>query len=237
VFDIKAHALMTGHPADVRRLPDGVRRRIPAGAAQGGRVYAKDLGHDLLDEIWNRFFSALEPLADANKMGAVFLQFPPWFEPTREAAESLRLARRRLGDRLAAVEFRCGDWMSDRLASRTLRLLESLDFAYTVVDGPQGMESSMPPTVAVTSPRLAVIRLHGRRVETWNRPNAIVTERYRYLYDRDQLAGTLMQVERLVEQALPQVHLVFNNNHGNYGTTNALELTEMIAGAVSGLSP
>jgi len=142
----------------------------------------------------------------------------------------LRDLRARLGSQLAAVEFRCGEWMAPRIAPRTLRLLESLEFAWTVVDGPQGMPSSMPPTVAVTSPKLAVIRLHGRRTETWETPNAVVTERYRYLYDRGQLARTAEQVEKLLEWKGVDVHVVFNNNHGNYGTTNALELTELLAG-------
>jgi uncharacterized protein YecE (DUF72 family) len=229
VFHVKAHALMTGHPADVRRLPDWLRREIPASAVQNGRVYGKDLPPLLLDDVWHRFVAALDPLVAARKLGAIFLQFPPWFRPTREAATTLRDLRARLGTGLAAVEFRCAEWMAPRLAARTLALLESLDFAYTVVDGPQGMASSMPATVAVTSPKLAVIRLHGRRVETWERPNAVVTERYRYLYDRGQLARTADQVERLLEWKGPEVHVVFNNNHGNYGTTNALELVELVA--------
>ncbi|MGE5927051.1 MAG: TIGR03915 family putative DNA repair protein [Gemmatimonadota bacterium] len=229
IFHVKAHALMTGHPADVRRLPDWLRRQLPGGAVQAGRVYGKDLPPLLLDDVWHRFLAALDPLTTAQKLGAIFLQLPPWFRPTREAAATLRDMRARLGSQLAAVEFRCGEWMAPRIAPRTLALLESLEFAYTVVDGPQGMSSSMPATVAVTSPRLAVIRLHGRRVETWERPNAIVTERYRYLYDRGQLAKTADQVEKLLEWKGPAVHVVFNNNHGNYGTTNALELTELLA--------
>jgi probable DNA metabolism protein len=229
VFHVKAHALMTGHPADVRRLPDWLRRQVPTAAVQAGRLYGKDLPPLLLDDIWHRFVAALDPLVAAGKLGAIFLQFPPWFRPTREAAATLRDTRKRLGSHLAAVEFRCGEWMAPRIAPRTLALLESLELAYTVVDAPQGMPSSMPATVAVTSPKLAVIRLHGRRVETWEKPNAVVTERYRYLYDRGQLAKTADQVEKLLEWKGPDVHVVFNNNHGNYGTTNALELTELLA--------
>lgn len=229
VFHVKAHALMTGHPADVRRLPDWLRRQLRADAAGAGRIYGRDLPPLLLDDIWHRFLAALEPLAAARRLGAIFLQFPPWFRPSREAADMLRDLRARLGSQLAAVEFRCGEWMAPRIGPRTLRLLESLEFAWTVVDGPQGMASSMPPTVAVTSPKLAVIRLHGRRTETWETPNAVVTERYRYLYDRGQIARTAEQVEKLLEWKGVDVHVVFNNNHGNYGTTNALELTELLA--------
>ena len=119
--------------------------------------------------------------------------------------------------------------MTRRLAPRTLGLLEDLERAYTVVDGPQGMASSMPRTAAVTSPKLAVLRLHGRRTETWETTNAVVTERYRYLYDREQLAATAELVDELLEWRGRDVHVVFNNNHSNYGTTNALELAAIVA--------
>jgi uncharacterized protein YecE (DUF72 family) len=89
------------------------------------------------------------------------------------------------------------------------------------------MESSMPATVAVTSPRLAVIRLHGRRAATWEARNDPATERYRYLYDRDEL---LQWTSRLpdIAQRTQGVHVTCNNCHANYGTTNVDEITEML---------
>lgn len=227
-FDIKAHALMTGHGADVRQLPDWLRRALPrAAGAAGTRVYARDLAPEVVDEVWTRFLDALEPLRSSGKLGAVLLQYPRWFRPARESADALRAAKTRLGTVTGAIELRNRAWMEGRVADRTLGLLRELDLAYVMVDAPSGMESSMPPTVAVTSETLAVIRLHGRRVETWEARNDPATERYRYLYDREQLAEWTSRLPDIAQRT-QGVHVVCNNCHANYGTTNADEITGML---------
>jgi probable DNA metabolism protein len=227
-FDVKAHGLMTGHSADARRLPDWLRRALPQPA--GERVSGRALPGELLDEVWLRFLHALEPLRSAGKLGAILLQFPRWFTPSRRSAGWLRRARERLGDVPGAVELRQRDWMSPRLADRTLGLLRELELAYVVVDGPQGLESSMPHRAAVTSDRLAVYRLHGRRRDTWEARNDPATERYRYLYSEEELREQLERVLELSAAKDRAVHVVYNNCHGNYGVTNALELGRLLLG-------
>jgi uncharacterized protein YecE (DUF72 family) len=231
VFDVKAHGLMTGHGADVRRLPDWLRRALPRAGRETGRVYGKDLPEELRGEVWRRFLDALEPLRTAGKLGAVLLQFPRWFTPCRAAARFLEDARTRLDGLIGAVEFRHRSWMAGRLAARTTALLEALDLAYVVVDGPQGLESSMPPLVAITSPRLAVLRLHGRRRETWEVRNDPATERYRYLYDDGELTEHLQAVLELSARKEGALHIIYNNCHGNYAATNAAELTYRLLSA------
>lgn len=87
----------------------------------------------------------------------------------------------------------------------------------------------MPPIVRVTSPELVVFRLHGRRSKTWEARNDPVSERYRYLYDRDQLGFWADHVRRVVEEQQPKrVHVVWNNCHANYGTTNAAEFEQLL---------
>ncbi|MBC8086529.1 MAG: DUF72 domain-containing protein, partial [Phycisphaerae bacterium] len=241
VFDVKAFALMTGHAAEVKRMPDWLRRLLPRTATGAERIYAKDLPTSVHDEVWNRFQSALEPLRDAGKLGPILLQFPRWFLPTRESADILRTARQRLGDSNAAVEFRNPAWVEGRMASRTTALLEKLNLAYVVVDAPPGTTSSMPPFAPVTTENLSVIRLHGRRVDTWEAKNPIVSERYRYLYDSEQLSqwteriGGIADLLNRAKTGFPDmakakqgVHVVFNNCHANYGTSNAAEITRML---------
>jgi uncharacterized protein YecE (DUF72 family) len=227
-FDVKAHGLMTGHAADVRRLPDWLRRELPPNLIAGGRMYGRDLPPALLEEVWRRFLAALEPLREAGKLGAVLLQYPRWFQPAKESAAELAETRRRLGAVRGAIELRHHSWMGGRLADRTLGLLRDLDLTYVVVDGPQGLASSMPPTAAVTSPALAVVRLHGRRVETWERRNDPATERYRYLYDEGELDEHLRRIIELSEQKVKALHIIYNNCHGNYAVTNAAELTHLL---------
>jgi uncharacterized protein YecE (DUF72 family) len=230
VFDIKANALMTGHPSEPSRLPSDIRAKLPAALARAKRVYPKDLPPDVRDDIWRAFTDALTPLSAAGKLGAVFLQYPRWFIPNRQARDELAAARERLGDLPVAVEFRHRMWMEEKLAARTLALLESLGMSYVIVDEPQGLASSVPPVVAVTSPRLVVFRMHGHRADLWEKAGVPVVERFRYLYDREELAPWLPRIAETAERA-ERVHVVFNNCYANYGVTNADEIGEMLIDA------
>ena len=233
-FCIKAHALLTGHPSEPQRLPADLRRALPPAIAAKQRVYATDLPPDVMDEIRRRFAQTVLPLASAGRLGAVLFQFPPWFGPTRENAAVLAAIKVGLGDLPIAVEFRNRDWVSDRLRDRTYALLAKHWLAYVMVDAPPGFKSSMPApdAVAVTSPFVAVIRLHGRRTDTWEQPGASVAERFRYLYDRTELAPWVpraLDAARAVREPQFQgVHVVFNNCYANYGTTNALEFVDLL---------
>ena len=70
--------------------------------------------------------------------------------------------------------------------------------------------------------------MHGRRGDQWERRGATVADKYRYLYDRAQLEDWAPRVAEVARQA-KETRVVFNNCYGNYGTTNALELTDLLA--------
>jgi uncharacterized protein YecE (DUF72 family) len=96
-----------------------------------------------------------------------------------------------------------------------------------MVDGPQGFKSSVPPIVATTSPDLALIRFHGRRTETWEKQNIKTVERFRYLYDDDELEDWAPRVREAAAQS-KDMHVLFNNCYANYGATNAIEFAQML---------
>ena len=226
-FDVKAHSLMTGHPTNPARLPRWLSEDLPLRLRAAKNVYTHHFSRDAIDEVWRRFLGAVSPLRHSGKLGAIMLQFPKWFTPTRASARALEQARDRLADWPASVELRHRDWLGERLASRTFALLRSLAYSHVGVDAPPGMESSMPPLMEVTNPELAIIRLHGRRESTWEARNEIVTERYRYLYAKSQLEAWLPSVYHAALDAR-HVHLIFNNNHANYAATNAVEMHELV---------
>ncbi len=227
VFDVKAHALMTGQPSEVERLPMEFKDALPARLKQKARIYASDLSADLYDAIWSAFLSALEPLRDGGRIGAILMQYPRWVGPTREHAAMIEEAGRRLEGWRAAVEFRNRNWFDDRLRPRTLALLRRNELAYVAVDSPPGFESSVPPVPEATSDKLAVVRFHGRNTDTWEAKVAQVSQRFRYLYDETQLREWLPLILAITEQT-EEVHLVFNNCYGNYGTTNAMEMAGLL---------
>ncbi len=222
VFDVKAHALMTGHPTDPHRLPAALREQL-GGSADAHRVYPKDLPDVLLDQVWEYFRDALRPLHEAGKLGSVLMQYPPWFLPSKQSVARVLEAQKRLAPLAIAVELRNARWFSEKVGPRTLEWCAEHDVPLVMVDEPQGTPHSVPRRVAVTSSALAILRLHGRKEETWARRGASVGEKYRYLYDRDELRSLVPDVEDAGREAR-RMHIIFNNCYGNYGTTNALEM-------------
>lgn len=226
-FDIKAHALMTGQPSEVSRLPKELRSALPASLANKSRVYASELPAEIRDAVWAAFLDALVPLRDAKRLGAILLQYPRWVVPSRANADLIENARARLDGWRAAVEFRNRAWLDERTRDRTLDLLRRNGLSYVCVDSPPGFESSVPAVAEATARALAVVRFHGRNTDTWEAKVARVNQRFRYLYDETQLAEWLPMIRAISEQA-EEVHLVFNNCYGNYGTTNALEMAGLL---------
>ena len=227
-FDIKAHALMTGQPSEVKRLPKEIREELPLELQDKGRIYGRDLPKELYDAIWDQFLDGVAPLHSAGKLGAIFLQFPKWVFPSNEARDAIVEAKERLADVPMAVEFRAASWFNDKNAGRTLDFLDKYQIPFVMVDAPQGMRSSVPPIVAVTSPRLAVIRFHGRRAETWEAKGIPVVERFRYLYSQPELEEWVPRVEEAAGKT-HEIHLLMNNCYANYGTTNAREIAALLA--------
>lgn len=228
-FDIKAHALMTGHATPVSRLPADIGDALPGSLTGRTEVRTRELPDEIVDELWRRFLGALAPLEGAGKLGALLLQMPRDFLPSPESERAIERLRERAGAaQLCAVELRHASWMTDRRqCARSLDLLRAHDLAHVMVDAPPGFATSMPPVVAVTSERLAVVRLHGRRRETWERPVAVTSERYRYLYDAAELGEWVPRIID-VAQRTQGVHVVMNNCHANYGASNADEITALL---------
>lgn len=226
VFDIKAHALMTGQPTEVARLPKSIRDALPEGLGEKKRIYRKELPKELIDAVYEQFRGALAPLLEAKKLGAVFVQFPKWVFPSHEARELILENRERLGLPVA-VEFRHGSWFNEKNAERTVKFLQDHAIPYVAVDEPQGFKSSVPPVMVRTSDELAVVRFHGRNQETWEKKDIPPSERFRYLYDVDQLADWTPQIAAVARET-KETHVLYNNCFSNYGTTNAREMARLL---------
>jgi uncharacterized protein YecE (DUF72 family) len=221
-FDIKAFRLFTGHGTPLKALPKPIRDELPASLKEKSNVYVKDLPRELTNEVWSRFRQALMPLHSAGKLGAVFLQFPKWFFAGPDNLEYIEEARLQLPDYRVAVEFRQPGWLDNRHREETLGFLRDHDIAYTSVDEPQGTPASVPPVAEATSD-LSVVRFHGRRADTWDRPNVGVEERFKYLYTEDELKEWVPKINYLAERS-DQVHVLMNNCYADYGVRNARQL-------------
>jgi uncharacterized protein YecE (DUF72 family) len=213
-FNVKAFSLLTHHPTKVAFLPADIRP-----ASGRGSVRQRDVAPDVVEAVWERFVEALDPLAEAGKLGLVLFQFPPWFRPGPEAREYLLECRQRVAPLRMCVEFRDPAW----IGQATMDFLAEHQIAYVCVDMPQGLAESVPPVVEVTA-KDAVVRFHGRS-KVWT--TGTKEERYHYLYREQELEEWAERI-RLLSARAETTYVVMNNCHGDDAQVNALQLRTVI---------
>ncbi len=225
VFDVKAFRLFTQHQTPLDALPRDIRKGL--GEIEKEKVYHRDMPEDMVDELWERFRSALAPLRRAGKLGVVLFQFPPWFVYRPSSLDYIAsCAEKMKGDRLA-IEFRNKSWFSEKRWQDTLEFERGHRLVHVVVDEPQGFAGSVPAVWEATSPEAAVVRLHGRNRATWQSPGLTAAERFNYLYSDDELRELVEPVRSLAAHA-KAVHVLFNNCYRNYAQANAATLKRML---------
>lgn len=213
VFNVKAYRTMTRHGPEFR---------------PGARHADDDPSLDPAEEDFRRFDASIQPLRDAGKLRAIHFQFPPWFRLTERNREYLATCREYFPRDLVAVEFRHRSWLDGDAVEPTLALLRNLGLVYTAVDQPQIGSGSVPPIAAVTNPALAIVRFHGRNHRTWYiKGAASSTDRFDYLYRRDELAEWVPKIEQMAAVA-HEVHILMNNNRNNYAVLNARDVASLL---------
>lgn len=226
-FDVKAFSMLTQHPTPVTSLPKSLR----AAAGSAAKLAHRDTPPQLLDEVFEMFRSALMPLHSAGKLGFVLFQFPEWFLSGDENRAYIESCAARLPDYRLAIEFRRRDWMqSSEQIAQTARWLAGAGLAYVNVDMPQGFASSMPPLTLATTDDIAVVRFHGRNVETWKKRGITAAERFSYLYSEKELQECAPRVREISERAR-RTHVLFNNCFRDYGVRNAAQMSLLLADA------
>jgi uncharacterized protein YecE (DUF72 family) len=218
-FNVKAFSLLTQHPTKVDALYKDLD--MPRDKKS---VYPKDLSRDVIDEVWDRFLSALEPLHAAGKLGALLFQYPPWFHVGKAQRDYIVECAKRAAPMRICVEFRNKTWMSEENREKTLEFLEGHGLPYVCVDMPQGFTSSIPPVVAATAD-LSVIRFHGHNDAEWE--SGSVQRRFKYLYSKKELAEWAPKIEKLAGES-KKTHVLMNNCYQDYAQQNAKELAELL---------
>ncbi len=225
-FNVKAYSLLTGHPTRPKSLWTDLREQLDPEAADKRNIYAHHLTPEALEEAWRRFANALRPLHEAGRLGAVLFQYPKWFVPKKDNRRELEGLRERLPDYRIAVEFRSPMWLAEkRDRDRTLGTLTDNGLIHVAVDAPA--VSELPRVFAVTNPELFVVRFHGRADKTWNATTRSAAERFRYLYDDDELKELVPDLAEHAHEAR-ETHLLMNNCYRDYSVRNAGELRDLL---------
>ncbi|HEX7995387.1 MAG TPA: DUF72 domain-containing protein [Streptosporangiaceae bacterium] len=221
-FNIKSFSLFTQHPTRVAALPADLRQA--AEKTGKARVYLRDIDPAIADEAWDRFLAALDPLRDAGKLGAILLQFPPWFPISRARKDYIVSCAQRVAPRRVCIEFRNETWMTPDNQKETLDFLSSHNLPYVCVDMPQGHRDSIPPVLAVTSD-LSVVRMHGHS-DKWDSKD--IYDRFGYRYSDRELTEWAGNVRQLASES-EDTHVLFNNCYSNYAQVNATQLANLLS--------
>ncbi|MET8232055.1 DUF72 domain-containing protein [Micromonospora sp. NPDC005298] len=217
-FNIKAFSLLTGHPTRVSALYKDLRPDT-----EKKNVYPDDLPAQSYEEVWTRFLSALDPLVEAGKLGAVLFQFPPWFTIKRANKQYLLEVAKRCAPLRPVYEFRHASWFDGDNADETLAFLREHRLPYVCVDMPQGHRSSVPPVLAATAD-LAVVRFHGHS-DKWTSRD--IHEKFGYHYSKRELADWAPKLRELAGDA-ERTHVLMNNCYRDYAQTNAKTLAGLL---------
>jgi uncharacterized protein YecE (DUF72 family) len=221
-FNVKAFSLLTQHPTK----PEAIYKDIRV-ETDKKNVYLADLEPKAVDEVWDRFLSALQPLDDAGKLGALLFQFPHWFTIGKKNKNYILECAKRAAPIPVCVEFRNKTWMSEQNQAESLEFLEGHGIPYVCVDMPQGFVSSIPPVLAATAD-LAVMRFHGHNDAQWQ--SGDVHKRFKYLYSEKELKSWVPRVKELADSS-KETHVLMNNCYRNYAQENARELAGLLSSA------
>jgi uncharacterized protein YecE (DUF72 family) len=217
-FNIKAFSMLTGHPTKVSAIYKDLRPETDK-----KNVYPQDLPPQAYEEIWTRFLSALDPLVEAGKLGALLFQFPPWWGIRRSNKDYLREVAARCKPLRPVFEFRNASWFDGDNAEETLDFLRKHELPLVCVDMPQGHKSSVPPIVAATAD-LAVVRFHGHS-DKWTSKD--IHEKFGYDYSDKELQEWAPKLRSLAAET-EKTQVFMNNCYSDHAQRNATTLIGLL---------
>lgn len=226
-FDFKLHRLLSFHRTPIETLPRTLRLAARTGG-NGAALRSAPLVAGLCEEIK----AALEPLDRAGRLSTLLLQLSPSFAPERRSLDELDPVLAALEGYTIAIEVRHRGWVEGPQLEQTMRWMESRRVAFVGTDGPKSDDVTTPPPVdAVTLPRVAYLRLHGRNVEGYLHGTS-VRERFDYRYSDEELHEIAGRAQRLASEA-QEVRVAFNTNRGDLAPRAAARMRVVLGQTLS----
>jgi uncharacterized protein YecE (DUF72 family) len=170
--------------------------------------------------------AGFDVLRDAAKLGAVLLQFPFSFHRTDENVAYLAKLLTRFSDYPLVVEVRHASWNDKSFYS----MLHERGVGFCNIDQPI-IGRSMKPTERATA-RVAYVRLHGRRYDSWfsDDPATPPSERYNYLYTEGELDPWASRIRHIAGNG-DTTYVIANNHFEGKAVVNALQLIHLLTQA------
>ena len=188
--------------------------------------------------MFEAFIKSADVFAQHGKLGMILIQFPPWFDCTKQNVNYILYMKKQLDKFPLAIEFRNQTWYAENVKEKTLAFLKTQGLIHTVCDEPQAGAGSVP-LVAVATHDKVLVRIHGRNVFGWrNIGHGENWRKVRFLYDynKEELQGLMAHIQHLESQA-KEVYVLFNNNSGGHAAANAKQLQQMLQLQFDQLAP
>lgn len=174
---------------------------------------------ELAENDVTAFRNYLDPLLDADRLGALLIQFPWSFKNSPESQEKLEALFRAFADYPKALEVRHATFQNEEFVA----FLEEHEVSWVNVDQPL-FDNSVKPADTASGP-VGYVRLHGRNYEKWF-AHEESWERYNYLYKKEELEPW---AERIKSMAVNRDTYVITNNHfRGQAVVNAGELQDAL---------
>lgn len=168
------------------------------------------------------FAAGLQPLALANRLGALLLQFPWSFKNTAENRVYLAQLLDRFGGYPRVVEVRHSTWNQQEF----LDWLGERGVGICNIDQPVIGKSLEPSSYASGS--VGYVRFHGRNAAQWFAKNEGAAERYDYLYTRAELEPWAERIGQIAQNG-GTVFVIANNHPNAKAVVNALQLENLLS--------
>jgi uncharacterized protein YecE (DUF72 family) len=216
VVHVKAFGLMTRHPVKLEQVPPELREGLPVD--DRGRVDRPP--RELRALVFEAFLDALEPLREADKLGGILFQLPPYVTWKASSLDYLEWANEQLRGTPMLVEPRHRSWFAEDVRAELLRWLEQRGLTWVVVDAPKVDAANVPDTLVATTSPIAYVRFHGRNAGTWNVRGGSAAQRFDWTYSEDELREWVGPLRELAGEA-EQAYAFFNNNNQTNGVAQA----------------
>lgn len=219
-------------------VPDGFQYILKANQVMTRHDRQHPLDEAGITAAFDQFIMAIQPMVTAGKLMTVLFQFPPFFNRTMANIQYLRDVRLKMGKLPVAVEFRSPSWFeTPGMTADVMAYLQSLKLTNVTTDEPHNLNDGIPLVETVTTPELAVVRLHGRNAQGWfNQGTDWRKTRTLYRYSEAELQDIAALVKRVAQHA-QQVCVIFNNNSAKDAAPNALRLQEILGLRWQNLAP
>ena len=169
------------------------------------------------------FKDGISPLMEANRLGALLMQFPWSFRNTPDNRAYVVRLRNQFAEYPLVLEVRHASWAEPGI----LDFLEQLGIGLCNIDQPLFKKSIKPGAEATSA--IGYVRLHGRNYRNWFSEKADVRERYDYLYSINELSSWVDRA-RVVAENTTDTYVMSNNHNIGKAVANSLEFNSLLTG-------